>query len=120
MANPLDAKAVSAFKVASRELRDPTLNKAHKEVKQGLETLQTLGSALAESPANGGRYVTVTLSAAVATKVTHHLNRRYKGYLIVKTNANAVVWVDDASDTSPEQAISLKSSAAVSLTLWIF
>lgn len=115
MADPLDAKAVSAFKVASRELRDPTLNKAHKEVKHGLETLQTLGASLAGSPANGGRYVTATLAIGSNT-VRHDLGRQGNGAFV----ATQSVFSDLAVTSIDATNLTIFASAVVTVKLWVF
>ena len=48
--------------------------------------------------------------------IEHKLNRKIRGYIIVKKSANANIY--DSSDD--EQFLNLNSSAAVTVSLWVF
>lgn len=58
--------------------------------------------------------------AAVTIRIPHLLNRPFKGYIVVKQNADATLWVDSTLKSELDTYIPLKSSAPVTVTLWVF
>lgn len=58
----------------------------------------------------------VALTTGSVTLVDHKLGRKPLGYIIVKRNANSVIW--DTNTTA--RNISLNCSANVTVNLWIF
>lgn len=50
--------------------------------------------------------------------VQHKLNRQYTGYFITKLNANAVIWIDVATES--DIYLKLKASATCVVDLWVF
>lgn len=60
------------------------------------------------------------LLSAGDTTVYHGLQRAYRGYLIVKKDANAVVYESDTDNESKKEKIILKCSANVTVSIWVF
>lgn len=57
----------------------------------------------------------VSLSSS-PTKVSHNLQRKINGWLVVDINANEKIW----KTTSDERFITLTASGSVTCSLWIF
>ena len=53
-------------------------------------------------------------------RVSHTLNRVFNGYIIVKQNADARVWLDTSTSADPDKFLPLKASATVTVSLWVF
>jgi len=52
--------------------------------------------------------------------IDHNLGREFIGWLVIRKNANADVWDSDTSNVHLNKHIILKSSANVTVTLWVF
>jgi len=65
-----------------------------------------------------GRMVTGVSVATSATNVNHGLGRAYRGWIVVGNNTDCRVWSPSTSDTT--KIIVLQSSAATTLSLWVF
>lgn len=63
------------------------------------------------------RDIVLTTSALL---VPHLLGHPIDGYIVVKSNANAVVYDDEATNTIKDRFIKLLASATVTVTLWVF
>lgn len=111
----VDAKAVNALQIRAREIEDPVVSKTTQELIQLTATLQTLGAAVAESPANDGRFVTATLAIG-GTAVKHNLGRQALGAFPVYQSAPAAIAVTGLDATN----ITVNASAACTVKLWIF
>lgn len=97
---------------AKVQVDDDALNRVQDRIKQVTDAL--VANQLLE-----GRLLTVTLAAGAFTPVSHGLGRRPTGYLVVRRNANAVLWdQDDAADANA--FLYLQPSATVTVTLWVF
>lgn len=71
---------------------------------------------LQEIPFLHGQEVTADVGTT-ATEIRHNLGRPWQGYLVLRQNANAILW----APASPSNiSLTLQSSAAVSVKLWIF
>jgi hypothetical protein len=63
----------------------------------------------------------VKLVAAGFTQVEHDLGRVPVGYAVLRRNANAVVYDDFTGNESlADRCLKLRSSADVTVTLWVF
>jgi len=83
------------------------------------ENRKIAGQYNSQPLANGILIKGITLSSTTK-RVSHQLSRPYAGFIVVDQNAQADVW-RDASDTSrPQDAIPLKASANVTVSLWVF
>ena len=111
----VDAKAVNALQIRTREIDDPVISKTCTELIQLTGTLQTLGVSLAESPANDGRMVTATLAIGNTT-VRHNLGRTAAGAFPVYQSAPAALAVTTLDGTN----IVVNATSACTAKFWIF
>lgn len=65
-----------------------------------------------------GRLVTGVSVGVTATNVNHGLGRAYQGWVVVNNNTDCRVWSPSTGDAS--KVIVLQSSAATTLSLWVF
>lgn len=61
----------------------------------------------------------VALTTA-ASNISHGLGRPVTGYMVIKKNANAVVYDNESTNTKKTQFLILRASATVIVSLWIF
>lgn len=54
------------------------------------------------------------------TVINHGLDRKIQGWIVVNKNANANIWQSTTTNTFPNKQIILKSSAAVTATIYFF
>lgn len=94
------------------QVEDEALNRVQDRIKQVTDAL--VANQLLE-----GRLLTVTLTAGAFTRVSHGLGRPPTGYLVVRRNANAVIW-DQPNGTDSGAFLQLQPSATVTVTLWVF
>jgi hypothetical protein len=97
---------------AKVQVDDETLNRVQDRIK-------VVTDALVANQLLEGRLVTVTLTAGAFTQVTHGLGRQPQGYIVVRLNANAVIW-DQPNGTDANAFLYLQPSATVTATLWVF
>ena len=97
---------------AKVQVDDETLNRVQDRIK-------VVTDALVANQLLEGRLVTVTLTAGAFTQVTHGLGRQSQGYIVVRRNANAVIW-DQPNSTDANAFLYLQPSATVTATLWVF
>ena len=83
------------------------------------DRIKVVTDALVANQLLEGRLVTVTLTAGAFTQVTHGLGRQPQGYIVVRRNANAVIW-DQPNGTDANAFLYLQPSATVTATLWVF
>lgn len=62
----------------------------------------------------------VVLAAAQINVVDHLLNRPVRGYIVVRASASANVWDTQDKNVTPSRSLHLWTSAAVTVTLWVF
>lgn len=62
----------------------------------------------------------VVLATGVVNKISHGLQYAVSGWIVVKSNAQATLWDNESSNTQKEQLLFLRTSAAVTVTLWVF
>lgn len=91
---------------------DDVLNRIQDRVK-------VVTDALANSEVVDGRLLDVSLVNGSFTPVSHGLQRPPLGYVVVRRSANAVVW-DQGATADASSLLWLQSSAAVTVTLWVF
>lgn len=61
----------------------------------------------------------VSLLASKTNLVSHGLNREPQGYIVVKRDADCRIW-DTGESVTPKKTIGLKTSADVTVNLWVF
>ncbi len=62
----------------------------------------------------------VDLESGTVNLVEHGLNRIIRGFKVVKQNANANIWEDEADESNRLKLLPLRSSAAVTVSLEVF
>lgn len=97
---------------AKVQVDDEALNRVQDRIK-------VVTDALVANQLLEGRLLTVTLTAGSFNRVTHGLGRQPQGYLVVRRNANAVIW-DQPNGTDANAFLYLQPSATVTATLWVF
>ena len=55
-----------------------------------------------------------------ATEVAHKLGRELRGWIVVGQSASASIWDSQATHTRKRKTLMLNSSAAVTVSLWVF
>lgn len=76
-------------------------------------------SQLDRAPLLQGTLVTATLTTGT-TAVPHTLGRPYRGFFVVDKTATCDIWRDASYTSQPATYLPLVSSAAVTVTLWVF
>ncbi len=77
---------------------------------------QAINPVLDKAILDGVYLKSITLSTGSVDKINHKLGRTPLGYIVVKRNANSVIY-DSAMDS---KTISLNCSANVTISLWVF
>lgn len=75
-----------------------------------------LRERLNDVPFLHGQQISVDIGTS-ATEIAHTLGRVAQGYLVLSQNANAVIWAPAAATST---SLTLQSSAAVAVKLWVF
>jgi hypothetical protein len=75
-----------------------------------------LRERLNDVPFLHGQLLSVTVGTS-PTEIGHTLGRVWQGYLVLSQNANAVIWAPSAPSAT---SLTLQSSAAVAVKLWVF
>lgn len=71
-------------------------------------------------PLNHGRLISSVVLSTTPVNVEHKLGRPLIGWLVVRKNADARVWEDQATTVDGSKFLRLDASAAVTVTLWVF
>lgn len=89
---------------------------------QDLNRLQTnidmFSRSLIDIPILNGVLLENIVLSTTAAQIQHKLDRNYRGWIVVKQNANATIY--STSSTLSQQFLTLTASAAVTVTLWVF
>lgn len=75
---------------------------------------------LIDNPLLNGQLIENVSLSATTYSVSHGLGRAYRGYIVVKRNANQLEYVDTTSTANPTTHIPLKAGGAVTVSLWVF
>jgi len=78
--------------------------------------LQKLSEVI-EVPILSGVLVEEIAVTTTAKKVPHKLGRRARGWIVVRNNANSVVYDNSAPDG---EFLDLVASAAATISIWVF
>ena len=62
----------------------------------------------------------ITISTGVDNKVNHKLSRKFIGWIIVRNNAESVVYESTTVNNIPEKQIILNASADAIISIYIF
>lgn len=82
------------------------------------DTARTVNQMSATLP--GGRLVTGVALTTTTALVKHGLGKKFTGWLVVDSTANAVVYRDTTSTADNKVHIPLKASATTTVSLWVF
>lgn len=55
-----------------------------------------------------------------ASDIAHGLGKPVTGYIVIKRNANAVVYDNEQTNTKRDRFLNLQASATVTVSLWVF
>jgi hypothetical protein len=69
---------------------------------------------------NGELLKDITLQSGVDNQVQHKLSRVPNGFFIVDKNAAADVWQSTTANKIKDRILLLRSSATVTINLWVF
>lgn len=69
---------------------------------------------------NGELLKDVTLQSGVDNQVQHKLSRVPNGFFVVDKNATADVWQSTTANKIKDRILLLRSSATVTINLWVF
>jgi hypothetical protein len=79
-----------------------------------------LGPVLGSAIVDGRLIEGVALASGSANTITHGLGRPPKGWLVVRSDADARYWDDQANNSTPGRTLRLNSSATATVSLWVF
>lgn len=91
---------------------------ADDEVAKLQERLQEFFVPLVNNPMLDGVLLKNVQLTTTATDVPHNLRREPIGWTIVRQNANATIW--EQTTNLPTAFLKLQSSAAVTVSIWVF
>ena len=93
--------------------KDPDLNKVQDNIKFYLDQFNSrlLNGLIVEA---------VELDAAATVEVSHKLGRAYQGWIILDQNGSAIIWRDAGSSSDKTKFLPLKTSADVTVNIWVF
>lgn len=63
---------------------------------------------------------TVALTTGVVNNIPHKLGRNAIGYMIVNRSADCRIWDDQLTNTEKELYLKLRTSANVTVDIWVF
>ena len=69
---------------------------------------------------NGELLKDITLQSGVDNQVQHKLSRVPNGFFVVDKNATADVWQSTTANKIKDRILLLRSSASVTINLWVF
>lgn len=81
---------------------------------------ETFGSILGSQILDGVLLTDIELTTGVSNNIEHKLGREIIGYIIVKKNANSIIWDSQDTNKLSNLTLVLNCSANVKISLWIF
>ena len=91
---------------------------------QNLETTQSnsesLWNDIRNHPLLKGRLIENIEITTASLNVEHKLNRKPRGYIVVKKNANINIFDNALSDSLAKKFINLDASGSGTITIWVF
>jgi hypothetical protein len=91
----------------------PEVNKLQENVKNFVAQLN--GQLL-----SGNILSSIALDAAATVDVPHQLGRAYQGWIVLDQDGSAIIWRDASSTSDRAKFLPLKTSADVTINLWVF
>lgn len=89
-------------------------------VERALDSFEkSVGSIIPVEIINGNLLQSIALTTDIS-RIPHKLDRKLLGYIIVRQNANAVIYDQQDAETNPEIYLALKASAPVTISVWVF
>jgi len=103
-----------AFKFNKLFVKDSDLNRVQSNVDASLKTIETL-------PWMGGVIIDgVLLVSGVDNRVDHGLGRDPTGFIVLDKQATCDIWRSTTSNSLASLTLLLRSSANVTIKLWVF
>lgn len=93
--------------------KDIDLNKVQDNVRQYLGQLS--GKLLSGNILEG-----IALDSASTVDVPHMLGRSYQGWIILDQDGSAIIWRDSGATSDGTKFLPLKTSANVTVNIWVF
>lgn len=75
---------------------------------------------LVKLPTSSGHLLEGVELAAGLNELSHRLGRPLRGYHLVRANADVRLWDDADASPAPDKLHRLQSSAAATVSLWVF
>lgn len=69
---------------------------------------------------DGRLIASYNLITGVANMVPHGLQRTLLGYIVVRQSVDCRIWDDELTNTMGETFVNLRTSANVTVSLWVF
>lgn len=89
-----------------------------KDVERLQDTIENVVNGLSASPIVSGQLLKDIEVTTSAKRIEHKLGRAPLGFIVVKINANSVVF--EQPETRPDLFLNLEASAAAKVSLWVF
>jgi hypothetical protein len=101
-------------KYASLQSESQILNRVQDNLQRAMDPITSV-------KISNGMMLTGIKLTTTPTQVPHRLSRRFQGYWVVGSSANATIWQPDFSaPVNPTKVINLTASVAVTVNLWVF
>ena len=98
----------------SLNFQDNALSQVLQRIKLILE--QVTGKTLLD----GYLLESKALSTGVSNSITHKLGREPRGYIITQKSVDCRIWDDQLTNTDKDKFLKLRTSANVTVNIWIF
>lgn len=69
---------------------------------------------------NGVLLSGILLNSSIVNNIEHKLGRQLQGWIVVGQNVNAQIWDNQDANTFKTKFLALRSSANVTVNLWVF
>lgn len=93
---------------------EPKLERIQQNITKALQPI------IQASIIDGVHLTGVVLTTGQANLVAHKLGRPPLGWLIVRKRATADIWDEQDGNSMPTSSLDLRSSATVTVDLWVF
>ncbi len=69
---------------------------------------------------NGVLLKDLSLTTGVINSISHRLDRKINGWIVVRQRADARIWDSQDTNTIPKRTLNLETSANAVVDLWVF
>lgn len=89
------------------------------DVQRLQDALNKVFNAIFQKQILDGRFIeNIDLTSASTKEIDHGLGKPIRGYIVVRKNANAVIY--ESVSSTPNATLILNTSANVRISLWVF